>query len=50
MNGIELLKNDHKRILDIINELINEFTGKVNHTNEKASANGQGCSASSGKL
>lgn len=36
MNGIELLKNDHKRILDIISELINEFTGKVKHTNEES--------------
>jgi hemerythrin-like domain-containing protein len=35
MDGIELLKNDHKRILDIINELINELTGKVKHTNEE---------------
>lgn len=36
MNGIELLKNDHKRILDIINELINELTGKLKHTNEES--------------
>ena len=35
MDGIELLKNDHKRILDIINELINELTGKVKQTDEE---------------
>lgn len=35
MDGIELLKNDHKRILDIINELIDELTGKVKQTNEE---------------
>ena len=28
MDGIEVLKNDHKRILDLINELINEETSK----------------------
>ena len=36
MDGMELLKNGHKRILEIINELINEFTGKVKHTNEES--------------
>ena len=36
MDGMELLKNDHKRILEIINELISEFTGKVKHTNEES--------------
>jgi iron-sulfur cluster repair protein YtfE (RIC family) len=35
MDGLQLLKNDHKRILFIINELINELTGKVKHTDEE---------------
>jgi iron-sulfur cluster repair protein YtfE (RIC family) len=37
MDGIELLKNDHKRILDLINELINEETSKVKQTDQENS-------------
>ena len=36
MDGIELLKNDHKRILDLINELINEETSKVKQTDQES--------------
>jgi iron-sulfur cluster repair protein YtfE (RIC family) len=35
MDGIELLKNDHKRILGFINELINEDTSKVGQTDQE---------------
>src|SRR5678815_4777346 len=35
MDGIELLKNDHKRILDLINELINEDSSKVKETDQE---------------
>ena len=36
MDGIELLKNDHKKILHLINELINQDTGKVKQTDQES--------------
>lgn len=35
MNGLELLKNDHKTILELINQLISEDTSKVKQTDQK---------------
>src|ERR1051326_1867349 len=35
MDGIELLKNDHKRMLDLIDELIYEDSSQVKQTDQK---------------
>lgn len=36
MDGLELLKNDHKTILELINQLISEGSSKVKQTDQKS--------------